>query len=81
MSKYTDRLDNISNNHYTGSADCNREPSGLLRAVVTMHYSNNIAHGFNRVTEPSEALLKEAGKDNSAILDVAMMKRSQSYNM
>ena len=81
MSNYTDRLDKISTGHFTGSANYDMQPSGMLQAISERHYAKVLANGFNRTDNVSDALLKEVNKDNSKVLDVAILKRStQTYS-
>lgn len=77
MSKYTDRLDNIDNkHHFIGLADCKAQPTEFLQALVSMNYSQNIAHGFNKDGKVTNALSNEIAKENSKVFDVARLKKS-----
>ena len=81
MSKYTDRLNNISTGRFTGIADYDRQPSGLLQAMSEKHYAKTIASGLEKDGNVSDALLREVSKDNNQTLDIAMIKRAnQTYS-
>ncbi|MBE6451747.1 MAG: hypothetical protein E7016_07295 [Alphaproteobacteria bacterium] len=81
MSKYTERLDKISESHFVGASGYDRQPSGLLLAMAEMSYAKNIANGFDKTGNVSSALLKEVNKDNAKVLDAALLKKSaQTYS-
>lgn len=79
MNKYTDRLDKVGNGHFTGSANYDVTPSGLLHAMATMAHANPIAYGADRTGPVSERLSNEVNKD-SKLQQAILSNVSKTYS-
>jgi hypothetical protein len=65
MGKYTDKLNSITKNHYTGSAESGK-PSDLLAATAEMaHAKHHLATGNSGTREPSPKLNRLVSNNNN----------------
>lgn len=66
MGKYTTTLDQITRDHYTGSAE-SKKPSGLLVATAAMAHAEPLANGNSETRLPSAELNRLVSNNNKPI--------------
>ena len=66
MGKYTDKLNSITKNHYTGSAESGK-PSDLLIATAEMSHAKYLANGNSETRLPSAELNRLVSNNNKPI--------------
>ena len=69
MGKYTDKLNKITQNHYTGSAE-SRKPSDLLIATAEMAHAKHLANGNSETRLPSAELNRLVSNNKPIKLDL-----------
>lgn len=78
MNKYTDRLDTVDKGHFTGTANYDVVPSGLLYAMATMAHANPISYGMDKTGPVSERLSNEVNKDSK--IQQAILSSVKTYS-
>ena len=73
MGKYTKKLDEITQNHYTGSAE-SREPSGLLVATAARAHAELLATGNSETRPPSPKLNILVSNNNNNSLNLTALR-------
>ena len=77
MGKYTDKLNSITKNHYTGSAE-SRKPSDLLVATAEMAHAKHLANGNSETRLPSAELNRLVSNNNNSLNLTALRDKGNS---